>query len=132
MTLVAPVTALTMIGLLPIYIGLAFRVIKKRREFKVPVGTGNQSELETAIRAHGNFSEYVPFFLLLLLVAEINGAPLWLLVLCALMMIAGRVIHAVAIPAGDLPKRVMGMQLTLIGMVTAAITNLVPFVLALF
>ena len=89
MTIAAPVTALTMIALLPIYIGLAFRVIKKRREFKVPVGTGNQSQLETAIRAHGNFSEYVPFFLLLLLTAEINQAPIWLLILCALMMIAG-------------------------------------------
>jgi uncharacterized membrane protein YecN with MAPEG domain len=132
MTIMAPVTALTMIGLLPIYIGLAFRVIKKRREFKVPVGTGNQSELETAIRAHGNFSEYVPFFLLLLLVAEINGAPKWLLILCALMMIAGRLIHAVAIPAGDLPKRVIGMQLTFAAMVIATITNLVPFILGLF
>lgn len=104
MAIVAPVTALSMIALLPIYIGLAFRVIKKRREFKVPVGTGNQSELETAIRAHGNFSEYVPFFLLLLLVAEVNHAPIWLLVLCAVMMIVGRLIHAIAIPAGDLPK----------------------------
>ncbi|MCD2451147.1 MAPEG family protein [Methylicorpusculum oleiharenae] len=132
MAIVAPVTALTMIALLPIYIGLAFRVIKKRREFKVPVGTGNQSELETAIRVHGNFSEYVPFFLLLLLVAEINQAPIWLLTLGALMMIAGRLIHAIAIPAGDIPKRIIGMQLTFIAMVTAAITNLVPFVLALF
>ncbi|MBS4052446.1 MAG: MAPEG family protein [Methylomonas sp.] len=132
MTIAAPVTALTMIALLPIYIGLAFRVIKKRREFKVPVGTGNQSQLETAIRAHGNFSEYVPFFLLLLLTAEINQAPMWLLILCALMMIAGRLIHAVAIPAGDIPKRIMGMQLTFAAMVTAAITNLVPLVLGLF
>lgn len=128
MTIDVPVTALTMVGLLPIYIGLAFRVIKKRREFKVPVGTGNQGELETAIRAHGNFSEYVPFFLLLLLTAEINKAPLGLLGLCALMMIAGRLIHSVAIPAGDLPKRIRGMQLTFSAMVTAAITNLVPFV----
>lgn len=132
MTIVVPVTALTMIALLPIYIGLAFRVIKKRREFKVLVGTGNQSELEMAIRAHGNFSEYVPFFLLLLLVAEINSSPIGLLALCALMMIAGRLIHAIAIPAGDLPKRVRGMQLTFIAMVTTAIANLVPFVLALF
>lgn len=132
MAIVAPVTALTMIALLPIYIGLAFRVIKKRREFKVPVGTGNQSELEAAIRAHGNFSEYVPFFLLLLLTAEINKAPMWLLVICALMMIVGRLMHSVAIPAGDIPKRIMGMQLTFAAMVAAAITNLVPFVLALF
>jgi uncharacterized membrane protein YecN with MAPEG domain len=131
MTIMAPVTALAMIGLLPIYIGLAFRVIKKRREFKVPVGTGNQSELETAIRAHGNFSEYVPFFLLLLLVAELNKAPNWLLALCALMMIAGRLIHSTAIPAGDLPKRVIGMQLTFAAMVIATITNLVPFILGL-
>ena len=132
MTLIAPITALTMVGLLPIYINLAFRVIKKRREFKVPVGTGNRSELETAIRAHGNFSEYVPFFLLLLLTAEINQAPIWLLVPCALLMITGRLIHSIAIPSGDLPKRVMGMQLTFAALIIAAITNLVPFVIAIF
>jgi len=130
MTLSAPITALTMVGLLPIYVGLAFRVIKMRRQFRIPIGMGSQSELEAAIRAHGNFSEYVPFFLMLSLVAEVNGAPTWLIAICSILMITGRLIHSVAIPAGNLKQRVIGMQLTFVSMISAAFTNLVPFVLA--
>jgi len=50
--------------------------------------------------------------------------------LCALMMI-GPLIHSTAISTGDLPKRIMGMQLTFETTVTAAITNLVPIFLGL-
>jgi uncharacterized membrane protein YecN with MAPEG domain len=67
----------------------------------------------------------------LLLLDELNKAPNWLLALCALMMIAEPLIHSTAIPAGDLPKRIMGMQLTFAAMVSAAITNLVPFIFGL-
>jgi uncharacterized membrane protein YecN with MAPEG domain len=66
----------------------------------------------------------------LLLLEELNKAPAWLLALCA-MMIAGPLIHSTAIPAGDLLKRIMGMQLTFAAVVTAAITNLVPFIFGL-
>jgi uncharacterized membrane protein YecN with MAPEG domain len=130
MAISAPITALTMVSLLPIYVGLAFRVIKKRRQYRIPIGMGNQSELEAAIRAHGNFSEYVPFFLMLIFVAEVNGVPAWLIAICSLLMIAGRLIHSVAISAANLKQRVIGMQLTFVSMISAAITNLVPFVLA--
>jgi uncharacterized membrane protein YecN with MAPEG domain len=44
---------------------------------------------------------------------------------------AGPLIHSTAIPAGDLPKRILGMQLTFAAVVTAAITNLVPFIFGL-
>ena len=84
MSRVAPITALTMVALLPIYITLAFRVIKKRRQHQVALGSGKQSDLESSIRAHSNFSEYVPFFLMLILGAEINAAPAWLIAVCSL------------------------------------------------
>ncbi|MBI1273896.1 MAG: hypothetical protein GC131_07415 [Alphaproteobacteria bacterium] len=55
------------------YVVLALHVIKGRRAFKVAVGDGGNDVLRMRIRAHGNFSEYVPLFLLMLMAAEYNG-----------------------------------------------------------
>jgi uncharacterized membrane protein YecN with MAPEG domain len=128
MKLLAPVTALTAIILVPLLLRLAFGVIRKRREHRIAVGTGNQADLEAAIRAHGNFIEYVPFVLLLLLCAEVNGAPLWLTVPAGTALVAGRLIHAGAIPAGDIAKRVRGMKLTFASIALGAVANIAPFV----
>jgi hypothetical protein len=125
MATLAPVTAITASLLVPIYIALAFGVIKKRHQHRVAVGSGNNPDLETAIRAHGNFGEYVPFTLLLLLIAEINGSPAWLLAVVAIMLIGGRLVHARAIPAGDLKKRVLGMKLTFGALAIGAVANLI-------
>jgi uncharacterized protein len=40
------------------------------------------SKLDRNVRAHGNFSEYVPIFLVLLMILELSGnaaLPVWLL-----------------------------------------------------
>lgn len=131
MTLAAPVTALTVIALVPLFIRLALGVIKKRRFHKVAVGTGNHPDLEAAIRAHGNFTEYVPFALLLLLSAELNGAPTWLMALTAATLVVGRLIHSAAIPTGDLVKRTRGMKLTFISLALGTIGNVVALALAM-
>jgi len=55
--------------------------------------TGEHSDLELAVRAHGNFSEYVPMALLLLLLeASTAVAPLMLHVL-GVVLLAGRLLH---------------------------------------
>ena len=48
------------------YIVLSFRVARRRMRFQVGLGTGQNIELERAIRIHGNFGEYIPLALLLL------------------------------------------------------------------
>ena len=131
MKLVAPVTALTAVVLVPIFLRLAFAVIKKRQLHQVALGTGNQADLETAIRAHGNFAEYVPFVLLLLFSAEMNGAPTWLAAAVGVSLVLGRLVHARAIPAGDLAKRVLGMKLTFASLALGSIANLVPLISSL-
>lgn len=128
MKILAPVTALTVVILVPIYIRLALAVIGKRKAHLVAVGTGNHEDLETAIRAHGNFSEYVPFALLLMLGAEVNGSPVWFVALVAAMLVSGRLLHAAAIPAGNIPKRVKAMKLTFGALVFGAVANLIPLV----
>lgn len=131
MTFLAPVTAITACLLVPLLFRLAFGVIRKRREHQIAVGTGNHPDLEAAIRAHGNFIEYVPFVLLLLMCAELNGSPLWLTIPTGLALVSGRLIHAGAIPAGDIPKRIRAMKLTFASVALAALANIAPFVMAL-
>jgi uncharacterized membrane protein YecN with MAPEG domain len=58
------------------------------------LGSGGKEELERAIRAQGNFAEYVPFGIILLAALELNGAPWWLVAIPGLTLIIGRLIHA--------------------------------------
>ena len=46
-----------------------------RRRFRVRLGTGKDEGMEQAVRVQANFTEYVPFAVLLLVVAEITGCP---------------------------------------------------------
>ena len=50
-----------------IALGLAFLVVRLRQKTGTGIGTGTSPALERAIRAHGNFVEYVPLILILLL-----------------------------------------------------------------
>ena len=130
MKIIAPVTSIALVVLVPLFIRLAFNVIKKRKAHQVALGSGQHSDLEAAIRAHGNFAEYVPLVLLLMLVAELNGAPWWLVAVNAVLLVTGRLIHAAAIPAGNISKRVQGMKLTFASLVVGSVANVVPLVLS--
>ena len=59
-----------------IYIFLGMRASRLRTGANTMIGHGNDPRLERAIRAHGNFGEYVPFILLMLGFAEFPAAPL--------------------------------------------------------
>lgn len=66
----------SLMGLMCVW--LAFQVIKNRRKHKISLGDGGIEELARAIRAHGNFIEYVPISLILLGASELNHAnSLW-------------------------------------------------------
>jgi hypothetical protein len=122
-----PVTA-TYAAILAFYfIWLATRVIKARGEHRVPLGTPHRM-VERAARAHGNFSEYVPFALLLLALCEANGLPVWALHALGLALIAGRVLHATGIAREpeNMRRRVAGMALTfaMIGVAAASLLGL--------
>ncbi|MDP2323808.1 MAG: MAPEG family protein, partial [Gammaproteobacteria bacterium] len=69
------ITAIYASVLAILYIVLSSRVARRRMKFQVGLGVGESRELERAVRIHGNFAEYVPLALLLLVVYEIGGAP---------------------------------------------------------
>jgi len=109
-----------------ILIKLSFAVIGLRRKNKVGLGNGGHEDLERAIRAQGNFAEYVPFGIILIACLELNGAPWWLVALPGITLIIGRLIHAVGIniPPPDFSKRVLGMMLTFGTLITLVVLNL--------
>jgi len=108
------------------FIKLSFAVIGLRRKNKVVLGCGGHDDLERAIRAQGNFAEYVPFGIILIACLELNGAPWWLVAIPGITLIIGRLIHAAGInvPPPDFSKRILGMQLTFGTLVTLVVLNL--------
>ena len=80
-----------------IFVKLSFAVIGLRRKNKVGLGSGGHEDLERAIRAQGNFAEYVPFGIILIACLELNGAPWWLVAIPGIALIIGRLIHAIGI-----------------------------------
>ena len=107
------------------FVRLAFVVIRMRRSNRVALGAGGVKELEGAIRAHGNFAEYVPVGLILLGLLELHGLYPALLFAIGALFALGRVLHASALHRGDLNLRVRGMMLTFGMLVTMSIMNIV-------
>lgn len=126
----APISAITASALSVLYVRLAFGVIGLRRKHGVRLGTGQQDDLEAAVRAHANFAEYVPLTLLMIAIAEVNHAAWPITLTSALLLVFGRVSHARAIPRGDIPMRVRGMKGTFYAIAAAALANLSAFVSA--
>ncbi|CAM3740625.1 MAPEG family protein [Polynucleobacter brandtiae] len=120
------VTSIIAAVLTIIFIKLSFAVIKWRRKHKVALGNGGFDDLERAIRAQANFSEYVPLGIILIACLELNGAPWWLVSALGITLIVGRLIHAVGIqtPPPDFSKRVLGMQFTFNTLIALVVVNL--------
>lgn len=120
------VTSIIAATLTIIFVKLSFTVIGLRRKNRIGLGSGGHEDLERAIRAQGNFAEYVPFGIILIACLELNGAPWWLVAIPGITLIIGRLIHAVGInqPPPDFTKRVLGMQFTFGTLITLAVFNL--------
>jgi uncharacterized membrane protein YecN with MAPEG domain len=120
------VTSIIAAVLTAVFIRLSFNVIGLRRKNKVGLGSGGNEDLERAIRAQGNFAEYVPFGLILLACLELNGAVWWLVAIPGVTLIIGRLIHAIGIntPPPDFSKRVLGMKFTFLTLMALVGLNL--------
>ena len=103
---------------------LSMNVIRKRGEFRVSIGDGDNSALATTIAAQSNAIEYIPITLLLLFALEYNQGNLWLVHGFGVALIAGRIVHARGLLSDRLKVRVLGMQITLYTVIGLAILNL--------
>lgn len=108
-----------------VFVRLSFAVIGLRKKNKVALGSGGHDDLERAIRAQGNFAEYVPMGLILIACLELNGAPWWLVGIPGITLSVGRLIHARGInePAPNFTKRVMGMKFTFNTLIALVVLN---------
>ena len=121
-----------MLHVLPFYVSLlgllgvvlAVQVISLRRKHKVPLGTGGIEELERAVRAFGNFAEYVPIALILLMAMELAGFGDWWIHVLGMTLLVSRGLHAYALRARSGRLRVMGMVGTFFVIIKTSISLL--------
>ncbi|SPH21846.1 Inner membrane protein YecN [Ascidiaceihabitans donghaensis] len=97
-----------------LFIALSVRVVRYRRGNRVSVGHQGHKDLEQRMRAQANCGEYAPMGLILLLISEIQGAPPVALHVLGIMLVAGRIMHAIGFSKHPqiMGLRVGGMVLT--------------------
>jgi len=94
-----PITALYL-AIFAIFGGvLAFFPGSIRGSSGISIGDGGRADLLLAMRRHGNFVEFVPYFMLMFAALELNGSSPGLLHGLALAMILARILHATGIKA---------------------------------
>jgi uncharacterized membrane protein YecN with MAPEG domain len=121
-----PITTLTASLLSIIFIIISIKTIKLRHQYKISLGASGHEDLERLIRAHGNFAEYTPISLILMLCAEANKANWIILFILALLFILGRAFHAYAFIFNKhhFKFRVRGMVLTFSVLICLSVLNI--------
>jgi uncharacterized membrane protein YecN with MAPEG domain len=105
------------------FVVLTIRVIKARIRGRVSLGDGGDEALIRAQRIHGNFAEFVPFAVVLIALAEMNGSPSWSIHVLGSVLIISRLAHAWALHGGmeRMTFRKAGMIGTFIVLLGAAL-----------
>lgn len=121
-----PITTILSSLLALIFVFLSTRIVRLRKHHKISIGGQGIYELEMAIRAHGNFSEYVPLFLVMLLCAEAHATSQLVVATLALSFLIGRLAHLMAFLAQkqNFQLRKIGMILTFVPLLVLAWVNL--------
>lgn len=111
----------------PRYIIIKFSldVVRLRRQYRGSIGDGSVSDLQLAIRVHGNAAENIPIAVMLLVIMEMNGADVVLLHLLGMLFFLGRLMHFHGLRSRTLLGRCNGMILTLLSLFDRVVTNLV-------
>ena len=105
------------------FVVLTIRVIKARIRGRISLGDGGDEALIRAGRVHGNFAEFVPFALVLIALAEMNGSPAWSIHVLGTVLVLARLSHAWALSGGieRMKFRQAGMIGTFIVLLGAAL-----------
>jgi uncharacterized membrane protein YecN with MAPEG domain len=123
-SIILPIT-LTIAGAAAlINVWIAIRVGKIRIANKVSIGDGGHEPLAARMRAHSNFTEYVPLFLILMGLIELASglpAPIWLWGV-GIVFILARIAHVFGMdrPAPN-PLRMGGIIVTMLCLLGLAI-----------
>jgi uncharacterized membrane protein YecN with MAPEG domain len=93
-----------LLGLL--LLALSAQVVRARRRYRVGLGVGAEEGMQQAVRVQANFTEYVPFAVLLLVLAEVAGLPVAAVHGAGVLLLASRVLHAAGLSSS--PGRSFG------------------------
>ncbi|MGO4740128.1 MAPEG family protein [Bosea sp. 2KB_26] len=121
--MIFPITSLYAIPLAVIFLALWIGVTKTRSALSVSIGDAGNADLHERIRRHGNFVEWVPMILILMVLAEGQGAgPLWLHAAGALVVI-GRILHPIGLRADapTHPLRIAGNSACILATLTLTV-----------
>ncbi|HHX8331687.1 MULTISPECIES: MAPEG family protein [Vibrio] len=119
------ITALYASILAILIIWLAVQVIKQRRLNQIAYADGGVEALQIARSAQSNATEYIPITLILMALLESNSAyPTWIH-LTGIIFVIGRIIHARGILKEDLKRRVRGMQVTFLVILSLVVLNMI-------
>ncbi len=128
--IILPVTLTIAAAAALLNIWLAIRTGRVRTSEKVSIGDGGSPRLLARMRAHANYVEYTPFFLILLGLIELGrGTSLWLWGIGGVYILA-RIAHAFGMDAEKPGKlRMIGIAVTFIALLVLAIWALtIPYV----
>ncbi|MCR9135087.1 MAG: MAPEG family protein [Alphaproteobacteria bacterium] len=108
--------------LLLIQVFLSIRTSATRAKLKIDYGDNDDLAMLKAIRAHGNFIEYVPMVLIAMGASELAGAPAWLLTASGSVLVVSRLSHAAHMSGyGGNASRIAGATLTTLVMLVLAV-----------
>ena len=87
----------------------------------------DEDTLFRAVRGHGNLIEYAPLFLILMLIAELNGLPSAYLHSSGIIFTIGRLMHGIVFSfmKPNMILRVGGMILTFTGFIILITSSLI-------
>jgi len=107
-------------------IALVVPIGQLRGKTNVSLGAGGNPALEVAIRRHANWTEHVPFALLLIGLLELNGGSPGLLHGLGLALLVARILHPLGLKHDNMrvPLRGIGSIGTLLVTLIAAIALL--------
>jgi len=80
-----------LLGLLLLILGV--RIVMMRMRNRISLGDGDNPDLLTRIRAHGNAAEWIPIGLILLFLAEQRLGFGWPVIALAALLVIGRLLH---------------------------------------
>ena len=108
-------------------LALSVRVVRTRRAQQIGLGHGESPELERAVRAFGNASEYIPAALAALVLLAVLEVSPGLIHALGLTFTVGRIAHAVGLSrsGGASLGRTVGVIATWLVYLTAAVFLLV-------
>lgn len=123
--MILPITLTIAAAAALLNVWMGWRVSQLRLRHKVSIGDEGNFQVVARMRAHANYAEYTPFFLILLGLVELALGPETWLWGVAILYVLARIAHAFGMDRrGPNPLRVGGVLVTwlvLIGLAGAAI-----------